>query len=110
MSYSRLHCLIKLRNLLRQNADEASIASANASLKIIKRKENERKDKSSKAMDSLDTEINRLNFEISKLYSKKTPRQSPYTIGDSNLVSLARNAQSVADQAKNIARRSGPLS
>jgi hypothetical protein len=106
MSYSRLNCLIKLRNLLRQNADEASIASANASLKIIKRKENERKDKSPKPMDSLDVEINRLNFEISKLYSKKTPLKR-YTTGDPNLVSLAKNAQSVADQAKNIAR-SGP--
>jgi hypothetical protein len=103
MSYSRLNCLIKLRNLLKQNADEISIASANASLKILKRKENERKVKSDK---NLDAEINRLNFEISKLYSKKTPLKK-YTTGDSDLVSLAKNAQWVANQAKDVARRSG---
>ncbi len=56
--------------------------------------------------NEIDAEINRVNFEISRLYSKKTPLQK-YTIGDANLVSLARNAQAVADEAKNVARGSG---
>jgi hypothetical protein len=55
----------------------------------------------------LDTEIKRLNIEIAKICSKKKPRKSPYTIGDDNLVSLARNAQKVADEAKTASRNSG---
>lgn len=108
MSYSRLQCLIRLRNLLKKNADDASIATANLCVKISKRKEKERIDDSLRYEPHyLETEIRRLNLEIAKLCSKKDSRKSPYTIGDDNLVSLARNAQKVADEAKAASRNSG---
>lgn len=109
MSYTRLQCLIRLRNLLKKNADDAAIASADLCIKISKRKESERMIDDSLRYEPhyLETEIRRLNLEIVKICSKKDSRKSPYTIGDDNLVSLARNAQKVADEAKVASRNSG---
>jgi hypothetical protein len=94
-----------LRNLLKKNADDAAIASADLCIKISKRKESD--DSLRYEPHYLETEIRRLNLEIVKICSKKDSRKSPYTIGDDNLVSLARNAQKVADEAKVASRNSG---
>ena len=104
MSYSRLQCLIRLRNLLKKNTDDAAIASASMSVKISQRKID---DSLRYEPNFLDAEINRLNYEIATLCAKKNTRRPPYTIGDDNLVSLARNAQKLADEAKAASRYSG---
>ena len=44
--------------------------------------------------------------ELMRMRSSSRPRQSPYTVGKASFVTLARDAQKVADKAKALARSS----